>query len=150
MTTCKVDGCGRESHTRGWCATHYRRVMRRGDAGAGVPFMGLAKTPTQRLEERSTLVPFCGCRLWFGAGEQDGYGVIYYEGRTQNAHRVAWQLAHGAIPEGLQVLHECDTPACINVKHLFLGTAADNMADKMKKGRWKGGTKPRNQSGAQA
>lgn len=139
MTACKVDGCDRESHTRGWCSTHYRRVMRRGDDGASIAFMGLAKTPEQRLEEKSTMVPFCGCRLWFGASVPAGYGVIHYEGRQQYAHRVAWQMMHGPIPKGMLILHECDMPSCINAKHLFLGTDADNMADKMRKGRWKGG-----------
>lgn len=150
MTACKVQGCECAAHTRGWCATHYRRVMRRGDDAASTPFAGLAKTPAQRMDDKSTLVPFSGCKLWFGASVPAGYGVMYYEGRQQYTHRVAWQLTHGAIPPGLLVLHECDTPACINAKHLFLGTDADNMADKMRKGRWKGGAKPRIATGARS
>ena len=139
MSECKVQGCNRISHTRGWCAAHYRRVMRHGDDAAAIPLMGKAKTPRQRLEEKSTRVPLCGCQLWFGACVPAGYGVTHYDGRQQYAHRVAWQLEKGAIPPGILVLHTCDMPACINVNHLFLGTGADNMADKMSKGRWKGG-----------
>ena len=139
MGECKVKGCERASLTRGWCSAHYSRVIRNGDDGAEIPLLGVALTPQQRLDAKSTIVPFCGCQLWFGASVPSGYGVSHYEGRQQYAHRVAWQLKHGPIPDGLLVLHVCDMPACINVNHLFLGTDADNMADKMAKGRWKGG-----------
>lgn len=135
MKKCKIENCVRESHTRGWCATHYRRVMRNGNANESTPFVGKAKSIEKRLDEKSTYVPFCGCRLWFGASVPRGYGVTHFNGRQQYAHRVAWQLAYGPIPDGLLVLHTCDVPACINSNHLFLGTDADNTADKVKKGR---------------
>ena len=51
------------------------------------------------------------------------------------AHRVSWELANGPIPENMCILHSCDTPLCVNPEHLFLGTLADNMADKERKGR---------------
>jgi hypothetical protein len=56
-------------------------------------------------------------------------------GRTDGAHRVAWEGAHGPIPAGLHVLHRCDNPRCINVEHLWLGDAADNARDRERKGR---------------
>ena len=76
-----------------------------------------------------------GCWLWQASFFRDGYGQIR-DGRTnRRAHRVAWKLTNGLVPDGLHVLHHCDDPACCNPRHLFLGTAQDNMADKCTKNR---------------
>lgn len=88
-----------------------------------------------RLESKSTFVPFCGCQIWFGPSVPHGYGVLSVNGRQTYAHRASWVLEHGEIPGGLYVLHKCDTPACINVDHLFLGSARDNTKDMVKKNR---------------
>ena len=88
-----------------------------------------------RLDAKSAPVPFVGCRLWYGPSVPRGYGVLSVDGRQVYTHRAAWQQARGPIPAGLFVLHECDTPACINPDHLFLGTAKENMEDMQAKGR---------------
>ncbi len=74
-----------------------------------------------------------GCLLWEGSLRKDGYGQFWYRGQMVRAHRVAWELYYGK--PNLHVLHECDNPRCVNPKHLFLGTDADNHKDKCRKQR---------------
>lgn len=78
-----------------------------------------------------------GCWLWTGTLWPNGYGQCASGTRSRNdyAHRMAWKLTNGPIPDGLNVLHRCDNPPCCRPDHLFLGTDADNVADKVAKGR---------------
>ena len=89
-----------------------------------------------RLQRRLVVMPN-GCIEWQGAKTLRGYGQIGLPGGDQmmRTHRLAWILAHGEIPEGLNVCHSCDNPPCCNVEHLWLGTQADNVADMVAKGR---------------
>jgi hypothetical protein len=75
------------------------------------------------------------CWLWVGYRDRDGYGHIKIDSKSELAHRVAWLLSGCVIPDELQVLHSCDVTFCVNPKHLFIGTNADNVADKVKKQR---------------
>lgn len=80
--------------------------------------------------------PMSGCWLWSGAWEKDGYGwVADGNGSATQAHRKAWALYVGPVPNGMHVLHRCDTRCCVNPAHLFLGAHADNMRDMASKGR---------------
>ena len=76
-----------------------------------------------------------GCWLFKGSTNQDGYGQLIWQRKISGAHRLAWLDANGPIPEGLNVLHRCDTPACCRPDHLFLGTQAANVKDMDRKKR---------------
>lgn len=77
------------------------------------------------------------CWEWTASRDKAGYGKISTErdSSPRRANRVAWELHHGPIPDGLWVLHRCDNPPCVNPAHLFLGTPRDNILDMHKKGR---------------
>lgn len=76
------------------------------------------------------------CWNWKAARQSKGYGSFGTElGRTELAHRIAYRLQVGEIPEGLLVMHSCDNRLCCNPKHLRLGTIADNNYDAYLKGR---------------
>lgn len=74
------------------------------------------------------------CWLWTGS-MRSGYGQIEHNGKTIGAHRAAWIIYVGEIPEGLEVCHRCDNPRCVNPLHLFLGTGKDNQQDCNRKDR---------------
>src|SRR5208282_1213430 len=66
-----------------------------------------------------------------------GYPVIKRNKKMLKISRYLWEQKNGLIPEGICVLHKCDTPACINVDHFFLGTQLDNLKDMNEKNRRK-------------
>ena len=84
------------------------------------------------------------CWIWRGCHRPPNpcgmvYGAysLYLDGKTKNyrAHRLAWMLANGSIPEGKVIMHTCDVPLCVNPEHLRCGTQADNIHDRDRKGR---------------
>ncbi len=80
------------------------------------------------------------CWIWMGGHVPRGYGRVCTKsivgfGRQSYAHRMSWIMANGPIPDGMQVLHHCDTPACVKPQHLFLGDQLVNMRDMVGKGR---------------
>lgn len=99
------------------------------------------KRKVRTLEQKLELYepePNTGCWLWVAGQDSHGYGRVHVPslGLINNrAHRLFWIVHRGKIPDGLHVLHKCDTPLCVNPDHLFLGTHEDNMVDKARKGR---------------
>lgn len=93
-------------------------------------------TIRDKIEAYSMADPNSGCWLWIGYVNAGGYGVVSVPNKTPGlAHRASYEEYVGHIPEGMMALHRCDTPCCVNPKHLFLGTQTDNMVDMVNKGR---------------
>lgn len=94
--------------------------------------------PAERFWSKVDKTPTCW--IWTAHRVAWGYGQFGYDGRLIHAHRAAWILTYGPIPDGKLVLHRCDNPPCVRPDHLFLGDNDSNMADAVMKGRMQRGT----------
>lgn len=146
-TSAKLDASGQRQAT---AAAHGSATPALGSVGSSVrggtltsepvPKSGVTAGETATFVRRllrSVDLPSdpCGCWLWNGALSTKGYGHFKLSGHDYHAHRVAHECWIGPIPVGLMVCHDCDTPQCINPNHLYAGTAADNAADMVRRGR---------------
>lgn len=102
----------------------------------------LRKTAEQAFWEKVNKAGENGCWYWTGSIKpRNGYGHMRNGRKDYNAHRLSYQIHKGSIPAGMEVMHTCDVPHCVNPDHLKLGTHAENMADCKAKGRHTHGTK---------
>ncbi len=123
--------CGKRSNRRSLCRMHYARLVRHGD-----PLYTSVMSPIDRLLQNAKRLPN-GCLIFGGSHRSGVYGALVVDGKNTKAHRLSYQLQVGPIPDGMFVLHKCDTPLCIEPDHLFPGTPKDNTRDMMAKGRQK-------------
>lgn len=85
------------------------------------------KTTEQRFFEKVMPVPESGCWMWIGSDSgYGGYGSFYYKERLTRAHRAAYDMFVGPIPDGLTIDHLCRVPCCVNPKHLEAVTQREN------------------------
>jgi len=93
----------------------------------------------ERFEQYVMPEPNSGCHLWTGAVNGDGYGTMRVGSNpSAKAHRLAYEIFRGTVPDGMAVCHKCDVPSCVNPDHLFLGTWQVNTIDAVRKKRWCG------------
>ncbi len=98
--------------------------------------MKFTSAAVDKFNDSYQRIPEVGCWIWERAvpNAKNLYGSFYADKKVWRAHRFSYALYVGD-PEGLDVLHRCDTPCCVNPHHLFLGTQADNNRDMTSKGR---------------
>jgi len=129
---CSICDCGKPVHARGWCGAHYHRWQRHGDPLAGRTSEGepvaFLRSAINDPSDECILWPFSAC---------NGYGAVYWDGRTIRAHRVALALYDGiTIPDpAIDTRHSCHTRLCINPRHLSWGSRSSNMIDMSMAGR---------------
>ena len=96
---------------------------------------GYFQTLPHRFIEKIKPNEKTGCLEWTAGKLTKGYGQFCLDGKTVRAHRFAWEAVHGRIPKGMQVMHKCDNPACVNIDHLAIGKNRTNCIDAVLKGR---------------
>lgn len=148
MRTCSIPDCGRKHKGLGFCQLHRRRFHSTGDPLKVKTHIVNSDDPENRKErfDRKWKKASNGCWLWQANSRKPVKGNDYERGifrinkRNIHAHRAAWIIYKGEIPNGLHVLHKCNNALCVNPDHLYLGTHQQNMRDMVDSYRC-GGTK---------
>lgn len=124
--TCSIDGCGKPMHARGWCIGHYARWRTEGDPGG--PLRPYLTDDSARFWAKVDKRGPDDCWLWLAnKTAPNGHGRFSTGGSMVMAHRFAYELLVGPIPDGLVIDHLCRVRLCVNPKHLEPVTAVENI-----------------------
>ncbi len=136
MPACSFHGCAKPAISKGLCAGHYRQ-QRRGEILRPLQTQHHGLSEYARFMRWVEVAKPTECWQWKGSRKSGGWHGQFRaaDGGNELAHRVAWRLLKGEIPQGMFVLHRCDNPACCNPSHLFLGNQSDNARDMWEKRR---------------
>lgn len=117
---CSFEGCGKPRRTKGLCTGHYKQKRGGKELRPLRPKLTLAQRFWQKVRKTES------CWAWTAGTDSDGYGRVWVDGCMRLAHRVAWEMTNGPIPEGMFLDHRCSNPACVNPTHLRVVTNAQN------------------------
>lgn len=131
--TCTVEGCDKVYASRGLCSLHQHRMRTHGDVSK---VAGTAPVLERFWAKVDTSGGPDACWPWTGSRYAKGYGSFRVtHDRAVTASRFAYELANGPLADGMFALHSCDNPPCCNARHLRAGTAEENTAEMVSKGR---------------
>lgn len=121
---CEVIDCDRAIVAKRLCGRHYQRLTIHGDATAGEP---LRIVGDDRARFMAKVDQSGDCWLWTAHVNADGYGVFRFDGQMGGAHRFAWRLLVGEVPDGMELDHLCRVRHCVNPAHMEVVTHAENV-----------------------
>lgn len=114
IDVCSIQECASPRHARGYCAKHYGRWYRHGDASAAIPIV----TTSDRFLSKVERDPITECWNWAAAMSDTGYGSFFDGAKTVGAHVFSYRLHVRDIPDGLEIDHLCRNHRCVNPTHL--------------------------------
>jgi hypothetical protein len=132
-TVCTVNGCERNDRlSNGLCRLHLQRLRRNGDPTIRIRIRGDVVAQLDRFTDKNGPIPahrpeLGPCWEWTSARTPSGYARVKRQGRDSQAHRVAYEVHVGPIPDGLELDHLCRNRGCVRPDHLEPVTHAENM-----------------------